>query len=418
MFIHLGMNTFTGREWGTGTERPALFNPGALDATQWVRVAKESGFKYVILTAKHHDGFCLWPSKYTTHSIRHSPSKGGNGDVVREFADACHQAGVKFGVYLAAWDMHEPSYGTDAYNIYYRNQLIELLTNYGEVGEVRLDAADGIEPGGVRQAYDWNLYYSTIRACQPNALIAAFGPDIRVIGNEKGIGNTRELCAQPPNILFHGREGGSIWYPSECDVSIRPGWFYHSFEDGKIKTIRHLVDIYVQSVGRNSNLLLNVPPTPEGILSTPDVTRLKEWTARRKQMFENDLLLHRPVQASNTRYDREEYSAQNCVDGNRSTFWAADKDTLRATLTVELAGATTINMIKMEEAIQFGQRIKSFSVYGEVDGSWILIAAGTTIGRTRIIQFPAVTTARIRLSIDEAEAAPTIRTWSAYYVTP
>lgn len=247
MFLHFGINTYTDREWGTGLEDPLIFNPVNLNAEQWVNVAKENGFKYVILTVKHHDGFCLWPSKYTDFSVKNSAYKNGEGDVVKEFADACHKNNVKFGFYLSPWDRHESTYGTDAYNFYFQNQLIELLTQYGEVGEVWFDGANGEGPNGRTQEYNWELYFSTVRHYQPQALIAIKGPDIRWVGNENGLGNETEWCVQPRRYTIQNGYGDNkVWYPSECDVSIRPGWFYHSSEDFNIKSADQLIRIYLK----------------------------------------------------------------------------------------------------------------------------------------------------------------------------
>jgi len=256
MFLHFGINTFTDREWGDGKEDPKLFNPIELDARQWVQVAKDAGFKYMILTAKHHDGFCLWPSEYTEHSVKNSPWRAGKGDVVRELADACQEAGMKMGIYLSPWDRHEQTYGdSPVYNQYFRNQLTELLTNYGEISEVWFDGACGEGPNGRRQEYDWQSYYEVIRKLQPNAVIAICGPDIRWVGNEDGVARETEWSVQDANPVIHKDIEGKVWYPAECDVSIRPGWFWHKSQDDKVKSLEHLLDIYYKSVGRNRTLL-------------------------------------------------------------------------------------------------------------------------------------------------------------------
>ncbi len=413
MFVCLGINTFTNSEIGSGRESPLLFNPTSLDATQWVRIAQETGFKNIVLTVKHVDGFCLWPSNYTEYCIRSSLYKGGKGDIVREFADACHQAGMKFGFYIAPWDRHEPSFGTAAYNTFYQNQLIELLTNYGDIDEVWLDGANGTGAGGRTQEYDWGLFYSTIRYYQPGALIACSGPDIRTIGNETGIGNTTEWS--PQQTSFPNVPAGAVWYPSECDVSIRPGWFYHEAENGQIKTVRQLVDIYLGSVGRNSNLLLNVPPAADGLISPLDEARLHDWKTELDRMFGHDFLPGAQAQSSNTRRSLPSYSPGNCFDDNPDTFWTTDRDTLSATITVNLSHAATVNLIRLEEAIVYGQRIKAFSCAASVNGTWVPVTSGTTIGRTRILYFPAVTTPALRLSILGSFQSPTLRTFSAYF---
>ncbi|MGA2362361.1 MAG: alpha-L-fucosidase [Candidatus Aminicenantales bacterium] len=290
-FFHFGMDTFTDREWGRGKEDPKLFNPADLDAGQWVEAAKAAGIKGVIVTAKHHDGFCLWPSRFTAHSVKASPWKNGKGDVVREVADACRKAGLKFGIYLSPWDRHEPSYGdSPRYNEHFKNQLRELLTGYGGISEVWFDGACAEGPNGKRQVYDWEGYWSLIRELQPGAVISIMGPDVRWIGNEAGVSRESEwsvipvaqaddrpaakdpggiagLDAMAPDlgsltvIEETAKKGGRlIWYPAQVDVSIRPGWFYHPAEDMKVKTPDHLLDIYYGAVGGNAQLLLNIPP--------------------------------------------------------------------------------------------------------------------------------------------------------------
>jgi len=416
MFVHFGMNTMTDQELGSGRESPMVFNPDRLDASQWVKVAEKSGFKSLILTAKHLDGFCLWPSRYTDYSVRNSPFRGGHGDVVREFADACHQAGLKLGFYLSPADRHEVTFGSPEYNSYYARQLTELLTEYGDVAEVWFDGANGEKYTGKRQEYDWNLFFATVRRYQPQALIACFGPDIRWAGNENGTGSVTEWSPQPSFMNLSGDGGVLTWYPSECDVSIRPGWFYHEKEDGLVKGVPQLVDIFMQSVGRNSNLLLNVPPDRHGLFSSADVSTLMSWRTTLNSMFGTDLLLRQFIQSSNTRGNREEFSPRNCVDDDESSFWTTDEGVHSAQLTVDLGGVHTVNAIRLEEAIQYGQRISSFTLYADEGGEWVPITQGTTVGRTRILTFAPVTTVQLRLSIDDAKASPTLRTFSAYSI--
>ncbi len=416
MFLHFGINTFTDKEWGDGTEDPVLFNPTQLNAEQWVDVAKENGFQYIILTAKHHDGFCLWPSKYTSFSVKSSPYKDGKGDIVKEFADACHKKGVKFGFYLSPWDRHEETYGTDEYNIFFQNQLIELLTNYGEVGVVWFDQANGEGPNGTIQEYDWDLFYSTIRRYQPKALISIGGPDIRWIGNENGLGNQTEWCIQPRRYpIQNGTIDNMVWYPSECDVSIRPGWFYHDYENLQIKSVFQLTDIYLKSVGRNSNLLLNVPPNKQGLISDDDAQRLNDFTQSLNEIFSNDLFYNQDIQCSNVRNNSEDYSPGNCLDDNQNTFWTTDKNVTTAEVTITLPEKTDINIIRMEEAIEYGQRIKSFKVYYDHGGIMEILFEGTTIGRSRILTFNKITTNKIKIVIDDSYASPTLRVIKGYY---
>ena len=311
-FLHFGINTFTGRKWGDGKEDLALFNPSDFDAGQWVRNLKEAGFKLVILTAKHYDGFCLWPTKTIRHSVASSPWKGGKGDVVKELCDACNKYDMKFGVYLSPWDRNASCYGEgEPYNKFFIEQLTELLTNYGEVYEVWFDGANGEGPNGKKQQYDWKTIYNTIYALQPKPVTAIMGDDVRWVGNEKGLGRETEWSAtvvtpsaygsssnKKLGISSTGKDLGSramlekathlYWYPSEVDVSIRPGWFYHESEDSKVKSLKHLSDIYFQSVGYNSVLLLNIPPDRRGLLNDVDVNRLKEFAAYREEIFANN----------------------------------------------------------------------------------------------------------------------------------
>lgn len=316
-FLHFGVNTFTGREWGDGTEDPAIFNPTSLDCEQWVRTLKESGFKMAIITAKHHDGFCLWPTKTTRHSVASSSWKGGKGDVVRELRDACKKYGIKFGVYLSPWDRNASCYGdSPAYNQFFIEQLTELLTNYGEVHEVWFDGANGEGPNGKKQIYDWDAILKTIRRLQPKAVTAIMGDDVRWVGNERGIGRETEWSAtaltpgiyprsgeQNKKLGIYGKAkdlGGRdivaratelFWYPSEVDVSIRPGWFYHADQDKQVKSLNHLTDIYFKSVGYNSVLLLNIPPDLRGLINENDVQRLKEFSSYLKKTFARNYVL-------------------------------------------------------------------------------------------------------------------------------
>ena len=333
-FIHFGMNTFMDREWGLGNEDPVVFNPADLDARQWVKVIKDAGMKLLIVTAKHHDGFCLWPSKFTDHSVKSSPWKNGKGDVVGEVAQACKEAGIKFGVYLSPWDRHEKSYGdSPAYNEHFRNQLRELLTNYGNVAEVWFDGANAEGPNAKRQEYDWQSYYKLIRQLQPEAAIAIMGPDVRWVGTESGYGRETEWSVVPGVAQNLGAIAGSsqqnpidgafvpgdlmsddlgsrdkiknatslVWYPAETDVSIRPGWFYHESQDDLVKTPGKLVDIYYGSVGRNSVLLLNIPPNKHGRIGENDIKALKGLCKTLDLTFSTNLTMGARVTASNER---------------------------------------------------------------------------------------------------------------------
>ncbi len=400
-FVHFGINTFTDREWGTGKEDPKLFNPTALDARQWCRVFKDAGMKMVILTAKHHDGFCLWPSKYTEHSVKHSPWRGGKGDVVRELSDACREAGLKLGVYLSPWDRNHPQYGNSpVYNQHFKNQLTELLTNYGEITEVWFDGACGEGPNGKRQAYDWEGYYGLVRKLQPDAVIAICGPDVRWVGNESGVARETEWSVQQ-------RGGKAVWYPAECDVSIRPGWFYHASQDGKVKSLDHLLDIYYKSVGRNSVLLLNVPPDRRGLIHENDARRLRELRAALDATFKTNLAHGKKATASSSR--DEAHGPDKALDGDGATYWATDEDATTASLVIDLGAPTTFNRSMLQEHIALGQRVESYVLEAWDGKAWKPFARGTTIGYKKLDRFADVAARRVRLVIEAARAAPTIR---------
>ena len=412
MFLHFGVNTFTDREWGEGTEDPAIFNPSHLDARQWVQVAKDAGFKYMILTAKHHDGFCLFPSKYTEHSVKNSRWKDGKGDVVRELADACREAGLKLGLYLSPWDRHEPAYGNSpVYNQYFKNQLTELLTNYGEVAEVWFDGACGEGPNGKRQQYDWPGYYEVIRKLQPKAVIAISGPDIRWVGNENGVARETEWSVQDANPTMHPGVEGKVWYPAECDVSIRPGWFWHASQDDKVKSLEHLLDIYYKSVGRNSVLLLNVPPNDRGLLSESDVQRLQEFRSVLDQTFAVDFAEGKPASADSV---QDGCSAYKAVDGQKDSYWTPAGNLTTGTLEIDLNESVTFNVSMIKEYIPFGQRVEEYSIEVWDGRDWETIASGTTIGHKKLDRFPDTIASKVRLTIHRSQASPLIRSFGLY----
>lgn len=416
-FLHFGINTFTGREWGDGKENPALFNPTDFDAEQWVRSLKEAGFKMAILTAKHHDGFCLWPTKTTGHSVAASPWKDGKGDVVRELRDACDKYGIKFGVYLSLWDRNASCYGdSPKYNEFFIEQLTELLTNYGEVHEVWFDGANGEGPNGKKQEYDWTAILSTIRRLQPRAVTAIMGDDVRWVGNERGLGRETEWSATvlTPGTYARCEEqnkalgvkatskdlGGRdmlvnakelFWYPSEVDVSIRPGWFYHQQEDNQVKSLKHLTDIYFKSVGYNSVLLLNIPPDQRGRISDADVNRLKEFADYRKEIF-----------------------ADNRVKGGLKAWTARPGDTR----VYQLKPKSEINVVMLREDISKGQRMEAFTVEALTADGWKEIAKGTTVGYKRLIRIPAVEARQLRVKVDACRLAANISEVAAYYARP
>lgn len=416
MFLHFGMNTFTDREWGEGNEDPRLFNPTRLDTRQWVRVAKDAGFRYMILTAKHHDGFCLWPSRYTEHSVKNSPWRDGKGDVVREFADACHAAGMRMGLYVSPWDRHEPSYGdSPRYNEHFRNQLTELLTQYGPVAEVWFDGACGEGPNGKRQEYDWQSYYAVIRRLQPNALIAICGPDVRWVGNEDGVARETEWSVQPAPAGSLTAVNGKAWYPAECDVSIRPGWFWHRHEDDKVKSLAHLMDIYYKSVGRNSVLLLNVPPNNEGVIADPDVRRLEEFRAYRERAFAEDLARGKRATASSA---QRSHRASQAVDGNAKTYWMPAPGDAAPSLEVDLGRAVTFNVVLSQEFIAEGQRVAGYRVETWDGTTWKPLVQGTTIGHKKLDRVPETTASKVRLTVTQAVATPMIRAFGLYCAPP
>lgn len=409
MFLHFGVNTFTDREWGEGTENPKIFNPIDLNARQWVQSAKDAGFKYMILTAKHHDGFCLFQSKYTEHSVKNSPWKNGKGDVVKDLSDACREIGMKMGFYLSPWDRHEQSYGdSPVYNQYFKNQLAELLTNYGEMAEVWFDGACGEGPNGKRQEYDWAGFYGVVRKHQPNALIAICGPDVRWVGNEDGYARETEWSVQEPNPTFHPDATDKIWYPAECDVSIRPGWFWHASEDERVKSLEHLIVIYYKSVGRNSVLLLNVPPNNRGLITEPDVQRLKEFRKSLDETFAVDFAMGKPVSA-----DSAEFPASNAVDGRGDTYWMP-KEKTTGTLEVDLGKPVTFNVSMVKEYIPMGQRVEEYSIEAWDGTEWKVISTGTTIGHKKLDRLSDVTASKVRLNIQKSQSAPQIRAFGLF----
>ena len=416
LFLHFGVNTFTDREWGTGDEDPALFNPANLDARQWASVAKEAGFKTLILTAKHHDGFTLWPSRYTDHSVESSPWQDGNGDVVQALVDAARAEGLKVGLYLSPWDRHEPTYGDEqAYNEFYLGQLRELLTQYGPLAEVWFDGAKGEDAKDM--AYDFDAYWATVRQLQPGAvLFSDAGPDVRWIGNEHGFaGETNWSTYDRTKVgvgmagigdyLNTGEAGAPDWVPGECDVSLRPGWFYHVNEAPK--SLEALLEIYFKSVGRNCVLLLNVPPTPEGRFDDRDVERLRAFRAALDRIFAIDLASGAQASASNTRGGAPAYAATHVLDGDLETYWAVDDSLRTGTLELSLGQSTTFDVIRLQEPIQLGQRVAAYSVEAWLNDAWQPISTGTTIGHKKLDRLASpVTTSRVRVVITEALAEP------------
>ena len=406
-FAHFGMNTFTDREWGDGKEDPKRFNPTDFDARQWASVLKDAGVKLLILTAKHHDGFCLWPSKHTEHSVKNSPWRNGKGDVVREVVDALREQQLRVGIYLSPWDRNQPTYGdSPKYNEYFRNQLRELLSNYGPVDEVWFDGACGEGPNGKRQEYDWPSFYAVVRELQPNALIAIVGPDIRWVGNESGVAREDESSVVQ-------RDGKAAWHPAECDVSIRPGWFYHAAEDAKVKPLTSLADIYFKSVGRNSVLLLNIPPDRRGRIADADVARLREFGAYVRQLNATDFVKEATLKASSRLITSGHEN--NLKDGKLDTFWQPDASQTSGQVEVDLGTARTFNVARIQENIARGERVQSYRVEAFVDGKWQTLTSGKVIGHKQLRRFPAITARQIRLVIDKASAAPEISEFGLHF---
>lgn len=441
-FLHFGINTFTNKEWGDGKDDISLFDPKELDADQWVSILKNAGFKQVIITAKHHDGFCLWPSKYTEHSIRNTPYKNGEGDIVKAVAEACKKYSIGFGIYLSPWDRNSSFYGDSLkYNDYFVHQLTELLTQYGKVDEVWLDGANGEGPNGKKQWYDFNRWYTLIRKLQPQCVIANMGPDARWVGTETGVGretewsvlpltsasqgeiaahSQKEIMTKPfitgsykdqdrgsrPKIL-HAK--GLIWYPAETDVSIRPGWFYHSAEDSKVKSVGKLMDIYFTSVGRNGVLLLNVPPDKRGLISSADQRALSDW----KKMYDRTFRLNLAANAHFTTIDGKVISG--LTDKKITTgFTAPAKDSF-GTVNILLNTAATFDVISLQENIAKGQRVEKFILEAEGANGWLTVSEGTTIGYKRLLKLDKpITAKKLRLRILASRLNPMLAELGMY----
>lgn len=429
MFAHFGPNTFTGREWGLGTEAEDVFNPTDLDCSQWTEIAKAAGFKGIIITGKHHDGFCLWPNPVCEHTVAKSPWKDGKGDVLKELSEACAKDGLKFGVYVSPWDRNDPTYGTPEYNDVYAKTLESALGGYGEVFEQWFDGANGEGPNGKKQDYDWPLFNGTVRRLQPNAVIFSdIGPDCRWVGNERGSagrtcwgrldadGFTPGAGAPCRDTLNRGNAFGASWIPAETDVSIRPGWFWRESENDKVKSVNELLRIYYESVGRNSLLLLNVPPDTTGRINAADSVRLMEFRAALDNIFKDNLAEGAKAEATSARGGN--FKAQNILNNEYDSFWAAPDDVTEASITIDLKGEKTFNLIQIQEYIPLGQRVKSFTVEAlNADGSWTEIASETTIGYKRIIPIEEVTTSKIRLNITGSYACPVLNGFALYLDT-
>ena len=427
MFVHFGPNTFSGDEWGSGHEKAELFNPTAMDCRQWASIAKAAGMKGIIITGKHHDGFCLWPNPYSRHTVAQSSWKDGKGDVLKELSDACREYGIEFGIYISPWDRHDPHYGTDEYNDVYVKTLEHALGNYGPVFEQWFDGACGEGPNGKKQVYDWPLFNSIVYRMQPDAVIFSdYGPGCRWVGNERGsAGRTcwstmeinDELAGHPERIriLNEGTKGGNTWVPAESDVSIRPGWFWKEHENDDVKSLRHLLNIYYESVGRNSLLLLNVPPDTRGLIHEADSTRLMEFRAALDEIFSVNLAAGAQIEAENVRGGSSRFSADNMLNDEYDSYWASDDDVTTVSFTVTLPEQKTFNLVQLQEYIPLGQRVSAFTI--EVlneDGTWKQVAEENTIGYKRIVILPQIATTAVRVNINSSEACPVLNGFALY----
>ncbi|MFC7309677.1 alpha-L-fucosidase [Streptomyces monticola] len=459
-FLHFGVNTFTGLEWGTGDEDPEVFQPVGLDTDQWARALRDGGFELAILTVKHHDGFVLYPSRYTRHSVKSSSWQGGRGDVLRSFADSMRRHGIKVGVYVSPADENQYLHGVYAngspraahtipapvegddrtdprtftldatdYGAHMLNQLHEVLTEYGPVDEVWFDGAQGRIPPDKVEKYDWDSWYTLIRALAPDASIAVSGPDVRWVGNEGGLAREDEWSVVPVKEQDYGRTDYALaydapdqgsrdalvkarevathlqWWPAECDVSIRPGWFYH--EDQQPKSVDQLTDIWFRSVGRNSVLLLNIPPDKRGLLPDADVARLREFRARVEAELPADL-------ARGARADGDGSGAARAVDGDPDTAWSAPAPG-KGTLTLDLGAETEVDRIRLAEDIRHGQQVEKVAVEARIAGAWRTVAEAGVVGAGRILLLPAPVTARSwRLRITGSRRAARIAEFGLY----
>ncbi|MDX9974274.1 MAG: alpha-L-fucosidase [FCB group bacterium] len=432
-FVHFTTNTFTDKEWGYGDESPEVFNPTEFDANQIAGIAKDAGMKGLILTCKHHDGFCLWPSKYTDHSVAKSPFRDGKGDVVRELSDACRAQGLKFGTYLSPWDRNHAEYGRPEYVEYYRNQLRELLTNYGPVFEVWFDGANGGDGyyGGAREKrkidagtyYGWDATRELVRELQPDAVIFGDIGDIRWVGNEQGYAGDpcwatytphgRDGSAPAPgNTVYqegeNGTRNGEFWMPAEVDVSIRPGWFYHTKDDDKVRTPDNLMKLYFESVGRGAGLLLNLPPDRRGKIHENDAASMREFGRRLKETFSTDLAKDAKASADNTRGNDAQYAPERALDGDRNTYWCSDDDVLTPALTLDLGKPVTFSVVSLREYLPFGLRVDDWALDRWDGAAWVEFARGTSIGNRRLWRGDAITADKVRLRITKAAACPAI----------
>jgi len=439
-FIHYGVNQFTGREWGDGKEDPAIFNPTMLNTDQWCESFVKAGMKGVIITAKHHDGFCLWDTKYTKHSTMYSPY---GKDIVAQLAESCKKYDIKLGMYLSPWDRHDQRYGQGkAYDDYFCNQLTELLSNYGEIFSCWFDGACGEGPNGKVQVYDWQRYYALIRELQPGAAISVCGPDVRWCGNEAGHCRESEWSVVPASMVNNeavkessqqtddeefrkrvptdGQDLGSrnaltghdnlVWYPAEVNTSIRPGWFYHEHEDVKVRSLEELTNIYIKSVGGNATFLLNIPPHPQGYLTQYDVNRLEELGNWIRTSLSDNMLKSSVFTASSY----EESCEPTAINGNDSHWKAADNDPA-IYIAADAGCEISPSYLVLQEEIRLGQRVESF-VLSYWDGrEWQQVVKGTVVGHKRICPLPnGIKSAKWKLEIPECRSGAALKTFALY----
>ena len=433
-FIHFTVNTFTDKEWGDGTESPDIFSPMKLDAEQWVNAVKSAGMRGLILTCKHHDGFCLWDTKTTGHNVMNSPY---GKDIVREVSDACKKGGIAFGVYLSPWDRNCPLYGSGkAYDDFFVGQLTELLTNYGEIFSVWFDGACGEGPNGKKQYYDWERYYKVIRGIRPDACISVCGPDVRWCGNEAGHTRKAEWSVVPlrardseiiseksqheDDELFRQRrvdardedlgsraalkdEPELIWYPAEVNTSIRPGWFWHESENGKVRSLKELADIYIRSVGGNATFLLNIPPTKDGLLHENDVERLTEFGEFLKSAFADNLV---PEAELSCESELPDHGIENIVTDSYDGCYMPNSS--NADIQIKLPQIEKLGYVVIKENILMSQRIESFAVDVYENGCFREAFRGTTAGYKRIVPLNGILTDTVRIRITDSRVRPAI----------
>jgi len=432
-FVHFSLNSYTDQSWGYGNEDIKLFNPNELDCRQWARICKEAGMKGVILVAKHHCGFCFWPTETTEYSVKKAPWKGGKGDVLREMADACKEYGLKLGIYVSPWDRNSPVYGKPEYIDIFRKQIKEVLSNYGEIFEIWFDGANGGSGyyDGANETrtidrttyYDWKNTYKMIRQLQPNIVIWNDGGDrgdLRWVGTEEGfVGETNwsllnDKGEVPWNMLHYGLETGNSWVPAEVNTSIRPEWFYHPSEDTKVKTVPKLMETYYNSIGHNGSLLLNFPIMPNGLIHPNDEKAALGFAKALKESFAINLAETSKAEASNVRGNATEFGAAMAIDNSRDTYWATDDNVTKASLTIDLGKPIIFNRFLVKEYIRLGQRVKAFTVEALMDGNWKELAKATTIGYKRILRFPGVKATKVRFNITDSKACPLISNIGIY----